>query len=577
MQRFHGKPLAPGYAKGQAFIYKEPLSPPRTVRRSIDAPRVRSEVQRFEKALQASLRELEGLKERVLTELGESESRIFEAHLALLKDMQFIEKIRARIAKERVNVEHAVQIEIEELEKLLLQLENEYIRERAQDVRDVGNRVLKHLHRPRAGSPAQLKQVPPATILVCHELLPSDTLQLDRERIVAIVTEQGGAQSHAAILARALGIPSVTGIQGITNKISSGDWLLVDGQDGTVTLFPSKRATTRFVGMKRAYDNEQLQQIRGEFRHCMTLDGTAVDLYANIGRIEDAQMVQAHYLSGVGLFRTEYLFMESSRTPSLSKQVAAYTEVAKLLNGLPFVIRTLDLGGDKYPSFIRREDEDNPAMGVRGLRYMLRHGNLFETQLRAILRASRYGDVRIMFPMVIGVEDLRDAMEMMHRAAEHEGISQLPRIGALIETPAAVFEINDILDMVDFVSIGTNDLTQFILAADRGSLAMLDNNSVLHPSVLKAIVGVVNAAHAKGREVCVCGEAAGDPGIACLLVGLGVRQLSMSPVRAARVRHHIRRSHLRDFEQAANEALGSKDIKKVETIVSRLLINQEET
>lgn len=564
MKTFKGNPLSPGYGKGRALVYRSgalrnaPL-------RFIEPSGIDGEIHRFDNAIQNSMKELADLKEKFMGELGQAETGIFDAHLALLKDTDFTGKVKKHISEELVNVEHAVEREIEGLAALLAKVENEYLRERNQDIRDVGRRILKNLN--HTGTMGQLRLLPPETVLVTKELLPSDTLEMDRKNIAAIVTERGGPQSHAAILARSLGIPSVTGLEGISKEIKTGDRVLVDAQTGAITVSPSLVKAGQFTDAKNIYDDLNLEEKRNEFKNSVTLEGAEVALFANIGRPEEVADISLHYLKGVGLFRTEYLFMESPQAPSLELQADIYRSLAKQLGKLPLTIRTLDLGGDKKPAFLTEEMKINPELELRGLRCSLAHEDLFPTQLRAILRASSRGNVRILFPMVTGIDELQEAIKAVKQVARLEKISRLPKLGAMIETPAAVFEIDEILNIMDFVSIGTNDLTQFMLAADRNILVSMNTFSELHPSLLKAVKKIADSALAMKKDACVCGEAAGYPEMACLFAGMGIRQLSMSPVRAAKVRSHIRKYKLSDLQNFAEKALKAKSVHEVRKII----------
>jgi len=556
---YTGIPLAPGFAEGRAFIYGRPeyVALPKY---PIQNKEIEKECARFERALQHSIRELEHLRKKVVAEIGEAESQIFEAHLELLKDPTFVEKVKSRVTQDLINVDHAVEIEIKDLEKLLSEVKNEYLRERKQDIRDVGLRLQKHLQQQETTRFPSIKAFPPQTIIVARELLPSDTIEIDRSNLVGIVTERGGTSSHAAILARALGIPSITGIPQISSKVSNGDWMLIDAQIGTVTISPTTAKSKHFHSLKKKYDDFSSYAQLHESEECVTKDGVRIKLFANIGRAEEADLVPMHNLEGIGLFRTEYLFFETDKPPTLRKHLTAYKKVAKTIKDRPIVIRTLDLGGDKKPFFMTREFEANPNLGCRGLRFSLLQKRLFITQLRAILRANLNSDIRVMFPMVLGAADLNEAVAVLHEVAAQEKITRLPRTGAMIETPAAIFEIDEIMKVVDFLSIGTNDLTQFILAADRNSLEMVDHYSVLHPAVIKAITKVIEKANTCNCPLAVCGEDAGDPDIACLLIGLGLRELSISPVRAARIRQRIRSIRLKEMENMAQSILLAKSV-----------------
>ncbi|NVK43938.1 MAG: phosphoenolpyruvate--protein phosphotransferase [Oceanospirillaceae bacterium] len=557
-------PISPGYAAGKAIILQQ-MSVSDVPRYAIATADVEGEISRFHGALERSCEELGQLEQRVLDELGHMQSSIFSAHLALLQDRQFTNKVKSRVRDDLVNVEQALDREISDLARLLATVENEYLRERALDLQDVGKRVMRQLTREQSRSASSL---PPQSVVVARVLLPSETIDLDRQHLVAIVTEEGGENSHAAILARALGIPAVTAVAGACSLIASGAPLLVDGQTGGVTLLPSARARKSFEGLKQRYSQHVRLEVDAERLPCVTRDGTEISLLANINRDDEAGLVGQHHLDGVGLLRTEFMYLDSPQPPDPQLQLAAYRRVLGALAGRPLVIRTLDLGGDKLPAFISRRSEANPYLGLRGLRFSLSEPELFAGQLQAIAEASRGGNVRVLFPMVLGPSDLRQGIEMLEEAAKTAGCAARPPVGAMIETPSALFALPEILERVDFVSIGTNDLTQLMLAADRNTTQLLESASVLHPSVVRAIHQVVRACQAAGRELCVCGEAAGDPDFAGLLAGLGVRHLSMSPVRSASVRFRLRASRLQALQRLAEQALAAESAQEVAQLLA---------
>jgi phosphoenolpyruvate-protein phosphotransferase len=567
MQIIQGKPISPGYAHGRAVLLGVgELSAPR---RSVAAGGVKGEIERFHTALEDSQRDLLQLQERVQSELGSAEAEIFTAHLLFLKDRQLIDRVERAIEENHLGVEAAIELTVTELVGILNQSDNAYLRERTEDIRDLGQRLLRHLLRGEAGRAVPLE---PGTVLVARELLPSDLIEIDRGHLAGIVTELGGETGHAAILARALGIPAVTGVTEATCIAVSGESVLLNGLSGEVVFDPAPHQVADFLAGMRRYDAASRQALSEAARECITRDGVRIELYANIGRPDEVDQIAAHHLEGVGLFRTEYLFLDDPHPPSVARQTDVYRRIATALGGRPLVIRTLDLGGDKRPAFLAAQFEANPNLGIRGLRFsLLATQELFRTQIRALLRLSREFEVHIMLPMVLGGGDLRQARELIEQVAAEEGIDSLPRLGALVETPAAVFAIREILAACDFISIGTNDLTQFILAADRNALALIDDYTVLHPAVLRAIGQVLAAAGESGKPAAICGEAAADPRVACLLVGLGARRLSMSPVSAARVRYALRASALDSFEDLATRSLACESAEAVSTLVNEAL------
>lgn len=567
MKIINGKSISPGYAQGCAVVLGYDQKKLSNIR--VDPDDVDTELARFHCAIEESYRELTQLHARVQSELGAEAADIFTAHLLFLEDRQFIDRVETCIRNDQLSLESAIQVTIDELADLLNEADSAFLRERAADVRDLQRRLLRHVAQ---STTEQLVELAPESVLVARELLPSDLLEFDHEHLVGIITETGGETGHAAILARALGIPAVTGITDVMRLIKPDMPILIDGQTGEVVLEPVPERFQVSIENKKDYDQVSKNAINAEGSECLTLDGLKVQLFANIGRPFEVSQVAGHNLEGVGLFRTEYLFLDEPVEPSFARQRDIYCQVASSLNGLPLVIRTLDLGGDKWPAFLKPRFEANPNLGVRGLRFSLVAAEqLFRTQIRAALYAANEYNVRIMFPMVLGCADLQHAISIIQDVAEKDGISSLPPVGALIETPSAVFAIEEILAASDFVSIGTNDLTQFMLAADRNALAMVDDYTILHPSVLRAVHRVIAAANALGKSVAVCGEAAADPRVACLLVGLGAHRLSMSPVSAARVRFALRASHQDALESLAHAALNSISGQTVSTLVSEAL------
>jgi phosphoenolpyruvate-protein kinase (PTS system EI component) len=346
---------------------------------------------------------------------------------------------------------------------------------------------------------------------------------------------------------------------------------LVDGEKGIVYLSPSETAKAGFTILQSRYNDDTSAARAAENLDCVTCDGTPISLLANINRPHETHLVAAHHLDGVGLFRTEFLFLDSADPPSLHRQTRTYRKIIEALDGRPVTLRTLDLGGDKLPAFLETRHEANPNLGARGLRFSLAEHKLFETQVRAVLAAAQnHHNVRLLLPMVLGPDDLADAVETVRKAARDLGSLSAPEIGAMLETPAALFALEEIFEIADFVSIGTNDLTQFMLAADRNACELANDYSVLHPGVLRAIASIVQAGRVSGRAVSVCGEAASYPRTACLLAGLGVHTLSMSPLRAARVRYLLRKTSIADLEARAEQALGSTSAAAVRLLLEDL-------
>lgn len=532
-------------------------------RYAIRREQVDAEQQRLEQALSTACQELAELRERMLRELGKAEADIFATHLALLRDRQFIQNVRERIARDRVNVEQALDAEIADLARLLEDMENEFFQDRAHDVHDVGRRLLRHLgHVPRD----ELNSLPPKTVVLARQLAPSDTLNLDRRNVVAIVTERGGSTSHTAILARSLGIPAVSNIESAA-AIHTGEVVLVDGNNGHVHVATNEQESAITLEQWVRQHQGQAEPTDQE-TPCRTADGKEIHLYANIDRPEEARNVEPKGLEGVGLFRTEYLFLRTDDPPSAASQREVYGRLVELMVDKPVVVRTLDLGGDKMPLF---RLSNAAGANYRGLRFSLLESHLLRDQLQAILQAMGESKVAILFPMVLGGADIRQAVEQVDQLRAEMGLEKRPCLGAMIETPSALFELSEILDVVDFVSIGTNDLVQFMLAVDRMAADALGEEALFQPAILRAIERVIVAAERRQKPVCLCGEAASRPDIACLLVGLGVRNLSMAPSRAVAVRREIRRHRLEDLKDLARRALACRQAEEVARLLGETL------
>lgn len=563
-----GIAISPGYAEGVAVVHDyETDYRLEFPDRDISPSEVGAEQGRLDDAVAQSHSELKRAEQSTDGPTARTDSAaLLAAHAHLVHEIAA--QVKQYMGRELVNVEQALDSVIGTLVDRLCQLENVYLRGREQDVRDVGRRMMRHL----TGAP-QFSQfaLPAHAVIVARELLPSEAVELCQAGPAAIVTEQGGKDSHTAILARSLGIPFVSGLHAVTSHIRAGLHLLVDGQAGRVTIAPSATELAEFSKSRENYQRSTAAMAADESLPCLTQDGIEISLLANIGRPEEAEQIGIHCLSGVGLFRTEFVFLESHERPSFQTQCEIYEQAAKALKGQPLVIRTFDLGGDKLPPFLAsRLYGEHQFIHLRGLRFSLAERLLLETQLHAIVHVAQTADVRLLLPMVIGSDDFSRAVAAVDGAIDKLGVLRRPRLGAMIETPAALFALEEILELADFVSIGTNDLTQYMLAADRGAADSTDESTPWHPAVLRAIKRVVAAAAAKACPVCVCGEEAGEADFACLLVGLGIRELSMTPVRAAAVRQALRKIDCPTVRELANEALRCDTPGEVRKLFARL-------
>ena len=568
MLHLEGIPISPGYANGVAVVYDYEIERRlRLPHRAISQQEVETECKRLDGALETSSEDLKLVELTALSEPRLAESaRLLSAHSAMATEIAAL--VKQHIGRESVNVEQALDAVVRDFVERFGRLDNAYFRQREQDVRDVGRRMMRDL----AGSPPWTDEpLPPGSVIVARELLPSEALELAKPGVVAIVSEHGGIFSHTAIVARSLGMPAITGISNATSQIQPGMRLLVDGVSGSLVIAPSPLDEASFLSRKGEYERLETSITVKEKLPCMTQDGIEISLLANIGLPGEVGHVAEHNLAGVGLLRTEFLFLESHERPSFEMQCEIYDNIASGLDDLPLVIRTFDLGGDKLPPFLLLEGpETHPRLHLQGLRFSLAERKLLNTQVRAILHVAQSSDVSILFPMVIGNDDFAQAIAAVESVVEQLGLLTRPSMGAMIETPAALYALDEILELADFVAIGTNDLTRYMLAADRNLAEGTDDCTAMHPAILRAINQVVDGAEKQQCPVCVCGEEAGDADFACLLVGLGIRELSLSPCRGAAVRQAIREINAQHAREIANQALRCRRPAEVRELLSRL-------
>ena len=551
-----GIPASPGVAIGPAALYRP--RPPEVVARPIDD--AAGEWRRLRAAVDTARDEIDALHRRAVAQVGADEAAIFEAHLLFLQDPLLVEATRDRIYSEKINAEAAWQRETAAMAATYREMADDYMRARAADVEDVAQRVLRGL---MGVAPPSLDFAAPA-ILIAADLTPSDTARLDRERVLAVCTELGGATAHSAILARALGIPAVVGLGHAVWQVAEGQHVAVDGNAGVLWLQPDEAQVASLTAQREAWLETQRRDKAAGQGTAVTPDGRRVEIAANVGSPNDVAPALEFGAEGVGLFRTEFLFMDRAAAPSEEEQFEAYRRAARAAGGRPLIIRTLDVGGDKPLPYLDLGDEANPFLGWRAIRFCLERPDVFMPQLRAILRASAPEDgprnVKLMLPMIGTPAEVHAARAMLATAqaelraagvAYDEGME----VGIMIEVPSAVAVADQLARLVDFFSIGTNDLTQYVMAADRGNARVADLASALQPAVLRMVRDAATAAHAAGIWIGMCGELAGNPLAAPLLVGLGLDELSMSAPSIPAVKAAVRHFPLADAQRIAAAAL----------------------
>ena len=530
-----------------------------------------NEISRLEKALEVSTKEIELIKETALKNLGEEEAQVFEAHLMVLSDPELVGQVKDAITSQKVNAEHA----LKEVSDMFISIfagmeDNPYMQERAADIRDVSKRILANLLGVKIPSPATIKD---EVVVVAGDLTPSDTAQLNRQYVKAFVTDIGGRTSHSAIMARSLEIPAIVGTKEITSLAKDGDLIIIDGLSGDVFLNPSEDVVAEYRAKAEAFAAQQAEWEKLKDADTFTKDGHQVELAANIGTPKDLEGVIHNGAEGVGLYRTEFLYMDSHDMPTEEDQFEAYKTVLEGMNGKPVVVRTMDIGGDKELPYLPLPHEMNPFFGYRAIRISLNEPEMFRTQLRALLRASVYGKLRIMFPMIATLNDFRGAKALLLEekaklVAEGVAVSDDIQVGIMIEIPAAAVLAHQFAKEVDFFSIGTNDLIQYTMAADRMNERVSYLYQPYNPSILTLIKHVIDSAHKEGKWAGMCGEMAGDQTAVPLLVGLGLDEFSMSASSVLKTRSLISKLTLEDMKALADKAINEcATVQEVEALV----------
>jgi phosphoenolpyruvate-protein phosphotransferase (PTS system enzyme I) len=567
----HGVPVSPGVAVARALRVDEfGVRPERT---ALDPAAVAGEIARFDRACAAAAADLDGIIDRVARQVGEAEAAVFRGHRALLRDPALVGKVHGRIRNGREDAVTALNETLAEYAALFEKIADEYLRERVSDIRDVVGRVVAQIALQDGACPVHVTE---PIILVAPEILPSQAAMFERLPVAGIVTETGGTTGHAAILARALGIPAVSGLSGIMKEVQTNDLLVVDGRDGHVLINPGAEAESAYRKLQREYVDLRDKLVENRDHEAVTADGAKVELLANVNGVADATAAVRVGAVGVGLFRTEYLFLTHAAVPDEAEQLTAYEAVLGAAPNRTVTIRTLDLGGDKHVPYLGTQREANPFMGWRSIRLSTAYPEFFQTQLRAILRAGVGGPVSVLFPMVSTVEEVERLKQVLARTKASLRREKLPfadqvPFGVMIEVPAAALCIDILLDEVDFVSVGSNDLIQYVMAADR------DNPKVAHlcepfaPAVFRLLHRVITACVERDKPVTLCGEMAGRPRCVLPLIGMGLRRLSMSPAFVPTVKELVRSLTLPMAQEAAEQVLRLKTTAEVRDYLTRRL------
>lgn len=553
--RLKGIAAAPGVARGPAY----PLMRGMAIVSCEKVTDAEAEIRRLEAALAATRIEIAELRDDIARKLNESEASIFDAHLLVLEDVALIDDVSKEVRRSGFNVEFCFQEVAQRYIEIFEKMDDDFLRERASDIRDVTSRVLDQL---LGTQPERMGQAAQAHVVAARDLTPSDTAGLHDGGVLAFVTEAGGRTSHSAIMARALDVPAVVGVKGLMEAVQDGDTILVDGESGVVILNPSPGTLESYRDKEQAIRTRRDRVLREVALPDVTADGATFSLLANIGDPGEMEDALGYAARGVGLYRTENLYLRLDSWPSEQVQYEEYADVVRQAKGRPVTFRTLDLGGDKRLGDLA--DEANPFMGYRAVRLCLERPDVFRPQLRALIRAATHGPVQVMFPMISGVEELRRAKAVFRQAEVElasEGVRAMApiRLGAMIEIPSAALVATELAVEADFFSVGTNDLVQYLLAVDRGNQRVASLYDPCHPAVVRTLQLIFEAAARQGIPVAVCGELGGDPLWAPLLLGLGVHELSMTPAALAEVRFVLRHSSLAEIKALAASVVASAD------------------
>jgi len=552
---YKGIAASPGIVIGPAYVISKKVS--QVNRIDIPQAKIDAEVARMQSAVEITKADICAIKERIVHDIGSAEAEIFNAYLMLLSDPTFVGKAEEIIRKELVNTEYALQMVLKNYAEFSNRISDSYLKERSRDINSLVDKIIHNLEESGgkdANAPAD------KYIIIAQDLSPADTADMNKDNVMGFVTEMGGATSHTAIVARSLELPAVVGVRDITNTAKTGDMVILDGEKGIVVVNPNPKILAAYKEERKKFILKLRMLKRLKSLDTLTVDRHKIELTANIEFPEEIAVVQENNAEGVGLFRTEFIYINKSNLPSEEEQFESYKMVVQKMNPKPVTLRTLDIGGDKFLPYFKIAPEQNPFLGLRAIRLTMANINMFKLQLRAILRASAFGKVKIMFPMITVPEELDEAKKILEEVKadlKRKEVKFDPniKVGCMIEVPAAAIMADELARRVDFFSIGTNDLIQYTVAADRGNESVSYLYDPLNPAVLKLIKMIADSAHRANIKVSVCGEMAGAPHLAFLLIGLGIDELSVSPSSILSVKKLIMSILFKDALETADAAL----------------------
>lgn len=561
MEVLKGVPASPGIVIGNVFLLGVNLLD--VPKEYIPEEKVEKEVNSFLDALEKAKQELMAIKKRAKKDVGELQASIFDAHILLIEDPEFLKKLVPQIKQERVTAAYLVGKRASDIMKKFRQSDNFYSREKAADIRDVACRVIQNL---LGSERAVLRNLKKDVIVVSRDLSPSDTVSMVKERVIGFATDIGGYTSHTAIMARALRIPAIVGVGNITKVVNAQDKVIIDGHEGVIICRPDEETIKEYEKKQKIFKDNESQRLMLRNLSAQTKDGYQLELAANIELAEEIPSVKREGVKAIGLYRTEFLFFKYDKIPDEETQFQEYKKIVEGMAPNPVTIRTIDMGGDKFVSQSEFK-EVNPDLGWRGIRFCLEKRDIFLTQIRAILQASKYGNVRMMFPMISGVDEVIETKKVIETAKQqlrerNQEFSDI-EIGIMIEVPSAVLTADALAEEVDFFSIGTNDLIQYTIAVDRRNEKITSMYEPLHPAVLRMIELTVKKAHQKGIWVGVCGEMAASPISAIILLGLDVDELSLTPINIPIIKHVIRSVHFKQIKEEIKYILNKKTAREI--------------